>query len=155
MDFGVEAPDPYYAIPENERNSRCELTTDACVIDGDHFFIRGCLEIPVVDGPRPFVWIVWTSLSKQNMERAGQLWETLGREKEPPYFGWLCTSLPLYTDTLHLKTQVHTRPVGQHPFVELEPTDHPLAVEQREGITMEKVQEIAEALLHPSQEVRP
>jgi len=32
--------------------------------------------------------------------------------------------------------------------VELESTDHPLAVEQREGITMDRVQEIAEALLH-------
>ncbi|MGW1264432.1 DUF2199 domain-containing protein [Streptomyces drozdowiczii] len=35
------------------------------------------------------------------------------------------------TTTLNLKTRVHTRPVGDRPFVELEPTDHPLAIEQR------------------------
>ena len=35
------------------------------------------------------------------------------------------------------------------PFIELEATDHPLAVEQREGITMDRVREIAEALVHP------
>lgn len=29
-----------------------------------------------------------------------------------------------------------------------EPTDHPLAVEQRVGITMDRVREIGEALLH-------
>jgi hypothetical protein len=34
------------------------------------------------------------------------------------------------------------------PLVELEPTDHPLAVEQRTGITLGRVQEIAETLLH-------
>jgi hypothetical protein len=33
------------------------------------------------------------------------------------------------------------------PYVELEPTDHPLAIEQREGVTLARVVEIAEALL--------
>jgi hypothetical protein len=151
MDFGADAPAAYYGVPESERQERCELTSDACMIDGEHFFIRGRLEIPVVDGPRPFVWGVWTSLSKQNFKRTAELWETPGREKEPPYFGWLCTELPLYSSTLHLKTNVQTRPVGQRPLVELEPTDHPLAVEQRTGITMERVLEIVEAVLHPKQ----
>jgi len=43
---------------------------------------------------------------------------------------------------------VHTQPVGVRPVVELEPTDHPLAVEQRTGITVARVQEFAEQLLH-------
>jgi len=33
----------------------------------------------------------------------------------------------------------------------LEPTDHPLAVEQRHGITMARVQEITEMILHRPQ----
>jgi len=149
MEFGADAPDPYYAISDAERDSRYELTSDLCVIGEEHFFIRGCLEIPVLEGSGPFVWGVWCSLSKENFRRMVQMWEVEGREKEPPYFGWLCTILPLYPSTLHLKTHVHTRPVGQRPFVELEPTNHPLAVEQRVGITMVRVREIAETLLHP------
>ncbi|MFF2196379.1 hypothetical protein [Streptomyces sp. NPDC058157] len=39
---------------------------------------------------------------------------------------------------LNLKTYVHTRPVGEHP----------LAVEQRTGITLDRVREIASAVLH-------
>jgi hypothetical protein len=70
-------------------------------------------------------------------------------QREQPYFGWLSTELPLYQpSTLSLKARVHTQPVGQRPFIEVEPTDHPLAVEQRTGITLARVQEIAEALLH-------
>ncbi|MFJ4770383.1 DUF2199 domain-containing protein [Streptomyces uncialis] len=49
-----------------------------------------------------------------------------------------------------MKTRVHTRPIGQRPFIELEPTDHPLAVEQRTGITTERVRAIAEAVSHPT-----
>lgn len=148
MDFGADAPMPYYSIPQDEREARCDLAPDLCLIDAKEFFIRGCLEIPVVDGPRPFVWGVWASLSEKSFKRLSEIWEVPGREAEPPFFGWLCTSLPLYPETLSLKTHVHTRPLGQRPFVELEPTDHPLAVEQRTGITMERVREIVGRLLH-------
>jgi hypothetical protein len=106
-------------------------------------------------GRRPFVWGVWTSLSEQSFMRTGEICDMPGRENEPPFFGWLCTALPLYPETLHLKTHVHTRPLGQRPLVELEPTDHPLAVEQRTGIPMDRVREIAEALLHPGQKPPP
>jgi hypothetical protein len=78
------------------------------------------------------------------------LWSTPGREQEPAYFGWLSTELPTYpVSTLNLKTHVHTDQVGTRPHVVLEPTEHPLAVEQRTGITMQRVREIAEVLLHP------
>ncbi|MEU6845643.1 DUF2199 domain-containing protein [Streptomyces sp. NPDC046716] len=46
------------------------------------------------------------------------------------------------------ETHVHTRQVGQRPFIELEPTSHALAIEQRTGITMDRVREIAEAVIH-------
>ncbi len=73
-------------------------------------------------------------------------WGVLFRE---PYFGWLSTTLPLYPQaTLNLKTHVHSRPPGRRFLLELEPTAHPLAVEQRDGITLDRVREIAESLLH-------
>ncbi|MDR0345079.1 MAG: DUF2199 domain-containing protein [Nocardiopsaceae bacterium] len=103
--------------------------------------------------PRPTgtrQWGVWVSLGRASFQRMVSLWTTPGREGEPPSFGWLSTELPLYqTSTLELKTHVHMQRVGQRPLVEVEPTDHPLDVEQRTGITLARVQEIAEALLHP------
>jgi hypothetical protein len=152
MEFGVDAPFLYYNIPQEELESRCNLDSDLCSIDEQHFFIRGCLEIPVLDGNGPFAWGVWVSLSKENFKRTIELWEIDGREKELPYFGWLSTCVPLYANTLNLKTHVHTRVLGIRPFIELEPTDHPLVIEQRKGITMARVKEIAEALLHRREE---
>jgi hypothetical protein len=119
------------------------------VIKNEHFFIRGLIRLPVLDADASYEWGVWVSLSRASFERASELWETEGREAEPPYFGWLSTELPPYQpSTLNLKTSVQTQPVGLRPLVELEPTDHPLAVEQREGITLARVQEFAELLLH-------
>lgn len=137
-------------IPESEREKRVELTSDQCVIDEEHFFIRGRLEIPIIGEEEPFAWLVWTTLSEQNFLRAIELWHTVGREAEPPYFGWLSTDLAAVypQSTLNVKTLVHTRPVGTRPFVEVLDDVHQLGREQREGITRERVREIAERLLH-------
>ena len=116
MSFGAGAPYWYDVIAPEEREARAELSSDQCVIDDEHYFVRGCIEIPVTDGAEPFSWGVWVSLSEKNFERMSELWETQGRENEPPYFGWLSTSYP---DTLNLKTHVQTRPVGLRPLVEV------------------------------------
>ncbi|MFN7953611.1 MAG: DUF2199 domain-containing protein [bacterium] len=88
------------------------------------------------------------SLSERNFVRAQQLWTVPGREAEPTYFGWLQTALPYEPSTLSLETQVHTRPVGERPFIELRATDHPLSIEQRRGISLARVQSIVERALH-------
>lgn len=146
--YGPLYPDPYLAIPEEEREKRTQWDKDFCIIDDKQFFVRGHLEIPVRDSKETFAWDVWVSLSKQNFDRTINLMETAGREKEPPYIGWLCTNLSIYPDTTNLKTLVHTQPVGRVPIIELEVTEHPLSVEQKKGITLDRVKEIAALILH-------
>ena len=148
LHYGAPAPALWYTLPDAEREERALLSSDLCLIDEEDGFIVGNLEIPIIGSEELFSWDVWVSLSLANFKRAYQLWDQHGRESEPPYFGWLSTSLPSYPQTLHLKTLVHSREVGRRPRIELEPTDHPLAVEQQQGISWERVQEIAELVLH-------
>jgi hypothetical protein len=146
--YGAEAPTCWRGNLASD--GRSALGEEQCVVAGQYFFVRARIVIPVVDGGTEFDWGVWVSLSEANFDRMTQLWTTPGREQEPPYFAWLSTEIPVYQPTtLNLKTNVHTQSVGRRPVVELEPTEHPLAVEQRDGITVSRVQEIAEHLLHP------
>jgi hypothetical protein len=150
MCFGPNEPSVWWVISEEER-ARSELTQSQCVIEANDevsFYVRGHVQIPVRGLEVPFTWNVWASLSEQNFLRTCELWETEGRESEPPYFGWLCTHLPFYPETMYLKTHVHTSPMGLVPLIELEPTDHPLAVDQREGIEFNKMIGWIEKLLH-------
>jgi hypothetical protein len=144
------APDAWFAVPEEERPARCLLSSDQCIIDDRRFFMVGNLEIPILGSDERFSWDVWVELSPQDFDRACELWEQEGRETEPPYPCRLATSLPGYPETIHLGAEVHTRSVGCRPLIELNPTDHPLLVEQRQGITWQRVQEIAELVLHPA-----
>jgi hypothetical protein len=148
LSYGFGAPLAYYGIPKWLRGFRSLLTTDTCRIHEKHFFILGNIRIPILGSEKSFSWTAWVSLSKENFERALDLWETPGREKEKAYFGWLSNSIPGYPETTNLKTYVHTQPVGIRPEIELEPTEHPLAQEQRNGITWERVKEIASNANH-------
>jgi hypothetical protein len=99
-------------------------------------FVRCLIVVPIIGSDEPFRWGVWTSLSKSNFDKMVELWDDPKLPYEPPYFGWLSNSIDLYPETLTLKTNVHSRDIGQRPYLFLESTDHPLAIEQRAGITM-------------------
>ena len=146
--FGADAPLYFYSVPAEERDGRCRLTSDTCVVDRQHFFIRGCLELPVHGAAEKFVWGVWMSLSEANFERFIAVFEESKRSHIGPFVGWLSAELPLYPSTENLKTRAHLRDDGVRPFIELEPTDHPLAVEQRNGITVDRVAEIYAYCVH-------
>ncbi|MEM9703298.1 MAG: DUF2199 domain-containing protein, partial [Planctomycetota bacterium] len=134
--------------PEAEFEARVELNADQCVVDGRIYFLRGHLELPIVDRDETFAWSVWCSLSERSFAHVCERWDDANRAGDR-YFGWLCTPLPTYSEnTLHLKTDVISRLPGEVPQIELHACEHPLYREQRDGIAMSRVEEIAQALHH-------
>jgi hypothetical protein len=144
LDVAFKAPDHWFQIPKDEREGRCRLDSDVCFIDKD-IFVRGVLEIPILGLNDHFRWGTWVSVSLESFKRMLDLWNAPVVENETPKFGWLCNDISVYPETLHLKTHVHLRGGNKRPSFELERTDHPLAIEQREGITIARVEEILAA----------
>jgi hypothetical protein len=141
-DLGMDHPDAYFGVPEEEREERTWYTRDLCTItyeDGQtDYFIRGVLYIPLEGEEQPFGIGVWVSQSKTNFERYVE-----GEEDTEPTFGWLANRVGFYeADTLSLKARVHFSGGKMRPTIELEPTDHPFAVDQREGISLAKAWKI-------------
>jgi hypothetical protein len=147
--FAWSYPIEVMDVPPEEREERVDLGSDDCIIDDQWFFIRGCIEIPVIGLDEPFVWGTWVSISEQSYERFVDLYDAEGREDEPPFFAWLSHTPPGYPFQERYKTMVHLRPKPTRPLIELEPTEHPLAVDQRNGITVERLIEIIEIIKHP------
>jgi len=148
--FGLEAP-WRELVPETEFDGRVDLTPDLCVVDGETFFVRGHIEIPIHDHAESLAFSVWSSISRDSFARMFERWESEDRASDAPYFGWLCNSIAVYPNTVHLKISVRSRPPGLTPLFVLEPTDHPLAVDQRTGISVERWHRLAHEVLHSSQ----
>jgi hypothetical protein len=146
--FGFEEPYYWGNNQESSASDGCWIDGDYCVIDGSDYFIRAVLELPIHGSEEPFVIGAWTTLSQSNFERERQLASDPLRLDEPAYFGWFANWLWQFPNTLNLKCNVISRPPGQRPCIELEPTDHLLSIEQRNGISQERFQELSAQFLH-------
>ena len=137
---------------EGPRSADDALTSDLCRWTDEagevSYFVRGVLTIPVVDDEDDFRYGVWSSLSERSYERVVELWEDPARVEEPPFFGWFSNSLPGYPETLNLPLDVVAQPDDLRPELVLHEGDHPLIREQRDGITLERVREIAARNIH-------
>jgi len=159
LDFSYGAP-VYWGADEDEANQpgpldadqlpRTYLDEDLCIIDGEHFFVRGLIQLLIIGTAETFGWGVWGSLSRENFVKLLLQFDDPKRIELPPMFSWLSNQIDEYEDTLNLKMYLHIREPGERPTFELEPTDHPLSQEYQHGITPERVKEIMKRRLRES-----
>ena len=136
---GAEEPRPNWEI----MTSSNVLTEDFCIVKGEHFFVRCLLRLPLVDKPdTAFAFGIWSTLSRANFDLYLDTFDGGEQGGLGPWFGWFSNRLIGYPDTFGLKCYVQPRSGRQRPLVELEPTQHPLAIEQQAGITFDRVLEI-------------
>ncbi len=125
-----------------------KLNSDFCIVNGEHYFIRCVLDVPIKDANQVLGWGVWVTQSKSNFNLYG---ETFDATPERQTFGYLANRLPTYPDTLNMPLQVHWQTGGARPFAEPEPSEHPLSIDGAEGITRERAIEFALLALHPGE----
>ncbi|HEU4477625.1 MAG TPA: DUF2199 domain-containing protein [Pyrinomonadaceae bacterium] len=118
------------------------LNEDVCILDGEYYFIRGNIHLPIIGTTETFNWGVWGSLSHENFEKFLATVDDPNRAELPPMFSWLSSSIDEYPDTVNIKMFAHIQEPPLRPTFELEPTDHPLSQEYHHGITPERVKEI-------------
>ena len=144
-DLAADRPDLWWSVPQAERASRLVLTSDTCILDNEHYLIRGVIEIPLVDDEGHWGIGAWVTQKRENFQTYLDNWES---DQIGPFFGWLNTRIACYEpDTSSLKTMAHFRGGTKRPAIILEPTDHPLAVDQRSGITLAKAWEMMHQFL--------
>lgn len=147
----LKRPD-YWLTLTPEQQAEGKADDGLCVTPDGHFFVRCVLVIPLLDGPeRTLEFGPWSSLSEDNF------WRYVGTFKDPDQSelgdmsGWLSNEVRGFPGSLNLKCRVCPQDNDQRPLVQLEPTDHPLAVAQREGISFAR----ALKLTHQATEVPP
>lgn len=151
LSFAADYPDNYANMSADERESRAVIGTDQCIIDQKEFYVRGCLEIPIQNDDRVFLWGLWASMWEKDFDELDDCWETEGRETRfGPYKGRLANALnkDYYPSAANLKLTIRLSAVGQRPLFFIDEPDHPLAIAQRDGMTMKQVEELVAGLLH-------
>jgi hypothetical protein len=150
ISVACDEPDSYAQLKDNEKKSRAHLGTDDCVIDGGEYYLRGVIELPIIGLDEVFLWGAWTRVWERDYEEFAAHFEATGREKIiGPYKGRLGNRLPGYDlDSRNLKCTIQVQPVGRRPLVVIEEPEHPLAIEQRSGISLTRARQISAIARH-------
>ena len=149
LDFGFNAPiywdrnrEPADQYLDVERLPHNFLSEDLCIYEGQDYFVRGTIPLPIIGTSETFRWGVWGSLSEENFKQLVSMFDDPKRVELPPMFSWLSNQIEEYDDTLNLKMYAHLNEPDKRPTFELEPKEHQLSQEYYHGITAERVKEI-------------
>jgi hypothetical protein len=145
--YASPEPDPWRAVPEEERSDRGIIWTDTCVIDQQQFFVRGRILIPVIGHNEPFIWGDFGRASRRQASRG---MGSFGMSRSASTSRRCPAASPITSRSIRrhfgLKCKVAMKNARTRPIFEIESPDHPLAVEQRNGITLDRVKEFAALL---------
>src|SRR5437868_1285019 len=76
------------------------LSEDFCVVEGQHYFVRCILALPLLGAENEqFAFGVWSSLSKTNFALYVETFDSEDQGTRGPWFGWFSNSLRGYHDT--------------------------------------------------------
>jgi hypothetical protein len=118
------------------------LSEDFCVIAGEHFFVRGVMDIPVEGSAQPFGIGCWSTLSRANFETYVDGFDGEDAEADHPWTGWLSLSMEPFPPAINEPCWVTPRSGRRRPAISMINQEHPLAAAQRDGIGVERLLEI-------------
>jgi hypothetical protein len=150
--FSFRAPDAYASLSEEEKASIGWISDDFCVIthvEGTDRFVRAILEVPIHGVEEPFLWGVWVSLSEKSFDRYRDTYDA--PVDGDVFFGWVANRIGLYPVDDSRPSDVRVQLGGHRPKVVLHLADEetdPLAIDQRDGISIQRAQELAERAMH-------
>ncbi len=142
-DIRMSLPQPIYLLDEDERRERAYVEDDFAVLDGERYFVRALLELPIYGEEGYFGYGAWVEVTKDDVAALGKLWHDDDGQRAEPFAGTLANELNPYAFTDGLPVRIRLRDVRLLPLVELEDADHELVRAQRNGISSHRAHQLA------------
>src|SRR5690349_16721678 len=75
LSYAMPLPDAVLRVPEAERDARCLITEEGCIIDEKWFYLRGNLDTPVNGYDSFLSWSVWVACYSADFRRYVGTWD--------------------------------------------------------------------------------
>ncbi len=141
LELTFKRPDATAEMSEDEREARVQENRDLTVIDGQRFFIRAVLPLPVIGRPNDYALGIWVEVAQAAFERVYALWDQEDQASEPVFAAVLANTVPSLPSTLDLPVTLSLTGPTTPPSLQVLPAEHPLHGEQSAGITPHRIYE--------------
>ncbi len=149
LELTFRRPDVVAALQAEEREARVQENKDLCVLDGERFFIRALLPLPVIEREHPYNVGLWVEVSKQIFERVYEVWDEADQAEEPAFHAEIANDIGIHPPSCGLSASLSLTGPTTRPVVALSPAEHPLVGEQSRGITAHRAAQYS-SLFGPS-----
>ena len=146
LDIRLSLPDPIFALDDEERRARAWLADDFAVLDEDRFFVRGLLELPILELGSRFGYGTWVEVGGDEFRQLLEHWQD--PDQFAPVKGTVANELAPYVGTEGLPATLSPVSVDTLPSVTLDDAAHPLVADQQAGITADRSDELAATVRH-------
>jgi hypothetical protein len=145
-DYGFRLPDDVHELGYIEQYQRSRSNADLCTLDEQRYFFRGVIPVPFVGSDEEFYWGVWVEVEKEDHDAYIRGFDE-DMSDHPRFVARLANDIPGYGGTKDLEVEVQFQSESARPSFHFpEAVSHPLAHEQREGITQKRHHDILEAV---------
>jgi hypothetical protein len=146
LDVRLSLPDPIFALDDEERDARAWLADDFAVLDEERFFVRGLLELPILELGSRFGYGTWVEIGGDEFRQLLEHWQD--PDQFAPVKGTVANELAPYVGTEGLRATLSPVSVDTLPSVTLDDAAHPLVTDQQAGITAGRSDELAATVRH-------
>lgn len=133
-----KSPDPYLALPEEDKETLTEKNADFCIIrhaEQTEYYIRCVLRQKINNSCQNLDYGVWVSLSERSFNDYYQNYDN--PDHQATYFGWLCNDIWGYEFNDSIPADVITQSEGKRPeVIPHDACDHAFVRDYYQGISV-------------------
>ena len=141
LELTFRRPDAIIDLPAEDFLTRVKEDANRATIDGERFFLRGTLPLPVPERGSDYAIGIWVEVAPDTFWRVIELWTSEDQADEPPFAATLANQIPLLPPTLGLQVAIKLTGPTTRPEFHVAPVEHPIYREQTAGITAHRIHE--------------
>jgi hypothetical protein len=150
LELAFRRPDVIAAMDPEEREQTVKEDNDLCAIKWSKYFVRALLPLRVSGRDEPYCIGIWVEVEQPTFSRVLELWSEPGQAGEEPFDARIANSIPILPHTLGLPVKLHLTGPTTRPRAYLGAQEHPLALEQSQGITAHRAHEYSALFSRPA-----
>ena len=99
IELAFHRPDAIAALTQAEQEARCKQDDDLCALDGERFFVRGTIPLPVAGSASTYAIGAWAEIAEADFRKILSLWIDENQAEEPAISGSLANDVPSTTNS--------------------------------------------------------
>ena len=143
IELAYRRPDVIASLSSEELEARSTHTDDICILDGERFFVRCTISLPIRMSSESYAIGAWAEISERDFATVQKLWDEVDQANAPAIDGVLANQIALTTGSSGCRVLVTLTGPTTRPCIAIKDQACSMYLEQKEGLPAHRASEYA------------